>query len=91
MTKNFSDFLAEDTKNVRPPRKLSRTVGELKKFLTTIPDDTSIGGRGHYGEMLECYDFSLDELDESYGHGHDSDKKVKCVVFSIEDAGEEPD
>ena len=64
-----------------------KTVGELKEFLNDIPDHVLIGGRGHYGEFLECYGVNYSEIRKSI---NDS-KLISVVTFSIEDAGEEPD
>jgi len=65
------------------------TVGELKQALDGLPDDTLVGGSGHYGEYLEvnytrCGFVSMDWQKFN-------EKKVPIFIISIMDAGEEPD
>lgn len=64
-------------------------VGELKQALDGLPDDTLVGGSGHYGEYLEvnytqCGFVSMDWQKFN-------EKKVPIFIISIMDAGEEPD
>lgn len=65
------------------------TVGELRQELDGLPEDTLVGGRGHYGEYLEvnytqCGFVSMDWQKFN-------EKKVPIFIISIMDAGEEPD
>jgi len=62
-------------------------VGDLKKILKDLPDDMLIGGVGHYGNLLDCYDIYLSRVSKGYMSG----KKIDILCIDIEDAGEEPD
>jgi hypothetical protein len=65
------------------------TVGELKKELDGLPDDTLVGSSGHYGEYLEVNYTSIGEV--SIDWQKFNEKKVPIFIISIMDAGEEPD
>lgn len=64
-----------------------KTVGELKELIKDIPDHVLIGSKGHFGELLECH---LIERLWIY-KDQNNRRKVEVLVFTIEDAGEEPD
>ena len=66
--------------------KEPKTVGELKEFLKNVADYIPLGGRGHFGEKLDFYGCSIQNVTNGIGG-----KSVEVLVFTIEDAGEEPD
>lgn len=68
------------------------TVGELKEFLSSVPDNTPVGVIGHYGEIHFCsknapnlergyVEFLLERLAED----------VKIFTLQMPDIGPEPD
>ena len=62
-------------------------IKELKEIIKELPDDMEIGGSGHFGEFLECWDVVKTTVSKSRLSG--DKKEILCI--SIEDAGEEPD
>lgn len=62
------------------------TIKELKEKIMFLDDDMKVGGSGHFGEYLECWDAEATTVTKSRTDGE------KEVIFSItiEDAGEEP-
>lgn len=67
-----------------------KTVKELKKFISNLPDDMEVGGIGYYGELLDCHSFSVEHANEN-GAFSPKQKLVDILHIDIEDAGEEPD
>lgn len=66
------------------------TIGELKEIIKNLPDDMLVGGSGHYGEYLECYDICVENVRNNYfTHKEEDSKTILCI--SLEDAGECPD
>ncbi len=63
------------------------TIKELKDIIKELPDDMKVGGSGHFGEYLECWDITITTV--SKGRFGDIKEQILCV--SIEDAGDEPD
>jgi len=63
------------------------TIKELKEIIKELPDDMRVGGSGHFGEYLECWDVTTTTV--SKGRFADIKEQILCV--SIEDAGDEPD
>jgi hypothetical protein len=63
------------------------TVKELKEKLMFLDDNMKIGGSGHFGEFLECWDAGVITVTK----GRFSDEKEVIFSISIEDAGDEPD
>ena len=63
------------------------TIKELKEIIKELPDDMKVGGSGHFGEYLECWDIATTIV--SKGRFGDIKEQILCV--SIEDAGDEPD
>lgn len=64
------------------------TVGELKKIVKDLDDSMLVGGSGHFGEYLDCFDVSVQDV---YLTRRQTEKKVKVLCISIESAGDEPD
>lgn len=63
------------------------TIKELKEKIALLDDDMKVGGSGHFGEFLECWDAEVRTVTKSR---RDIDKEV-IFSISIEDAGDEPD
>ena len=63
------------------------TIKELKEKIIELPDDMEIGGYGHFGEYLECWDITTTTVTK--GRFGNDKKEILCI--SIEDAGDEPD
>jgi hypothetical protein len=63
------------------------TIKDLKKQIELLPDDMKVGGIGHFGEYLECFDASVDYVFKSLF----TDERELIYCLSIESAGEEPD
>jgi len=63
------------------------TIKELKDIIKELPEDMKVGGSGHFGEYLECWDITTTTV--SKGRFGDFKEQILCV--SIEDAGDEPD
>lgn len=63
-------------------------IKDLKQKIMNLDDNMIVGGSGHFGEFLECFDASLTTVSMSK-----SDYNQKQIIFciSIESAGEEPD
>ena len=61
-----------------------KNVGELKEYLKNIPDYIPLGGRGHFGEVLEFYGCSVQIVKKKV-------KEVEYLILEIEYKGEEPD
>ena len=62
-------------------------IKELKEKLIDLDDDMKVGGSGHFGEFLECWDAEVTTVSK----GRFSDEKEAIFAISIEDAGDEPD
>lgn len=52
-----------------------------------LDDNIKIGGSGHFGEFLDCWDAEV----RTVSKGRFSDEKEVIFSISIEDAGDEPD
>ena len=64
--------------------KVKELINKLKKY----PEDTLVGGTGHFGEYLELEEVWMgDTLNENNG----VPGRTKIVCIMIEDAGKEPD
>lgn len=63
------------------------TIKELKEKIAFLDDDMKVGGSGHFGEFLECWDAEVRTVTKSM---MDSEKEV-IFSISIEDAGDAPD
>jgi hypothetical protein len=63
------------------------TIKELKEKIMFLDDNMKIGGSGHFGEFLECYDAKVINVFKSIM----DDEKEVIFAISIEDAGDEPD
>jgi hypothetical protein len=63
------------------------TVKELKEKLENLPDEMIVGGSGHFGEYLECYDAEVRQVFESPSEF--TTREIFCI--SLENAGNEPD
>ena len=63
------------------------TIKELKEKILFLPDNMKVGGSGHFGEFLECWDAEVITVSNSI---HSAEKEV-IFSISIEDAGDEPD
>jgi hypothetical protein len=63
------------------------TIRELKEKIMFLDDDMRVGGSGHFGEFLQCWDVEVRTVTKSR-----IDKKDEVIFcISIEDAGDEPD
>lgn len=68
------------------------TIEELRDLIKNLPDDMEVGGCGHYGEFLECYDARVSTVRKSYFHSINGDKEeINIFLIAIESPGEEPD
>lgn len=56
------------------------TIKELKEIIKDLDDDMEIGGTGHFGEFLQCYDAEVTTV-----------SGFTFLNISIESAGEDPD
>lgn len=63
------------------------TIKELKEIIKDLPDDMRVGGSGHYGEYLECWDIWLTIVNK--GRFGSVGEEILCI--SMESAGDEPD
>lgn len=63
------------------------TVKDLKEKIMFLDDAMRIGGAGHFGEFLECWDIEVRTVTK--GIATSETETILCV--SIEDAGDEPD
>lgn len=63
------------------------TIKELKEKILFLPDNMKVGGSGHFGEFLECWDAEVRTVSNS----RRSAEKEVIFSISIEDAGDEPD
>ena len=63
------------------------TIKELKEKIALLDDNMKVGGSGHFGEFLECWDARVTTVTKSR---RDNEKEV-IFSISIEDAGDEPD
>lgn len=63
------------------------TIKELKEKIMFLDDTMKVGGSGHFGEFLECWDAEV----RTVSKGRFSDEKEVIFSISIEDAGDEPD
>lgn len=63
------------------------TIKELKEKIKDLPDDMEVGGSGHFGEFLECWDITVTTTKKNLSSNEH--KKILCI--SIENPGEEPD
>ena len=52
-----------------------------------LDDNMKVGGSGHFGEFLECWDTEVRTVTKS----RMNDEKEVIFSISIEDAGDEPD
>jgi len=62
------------------------TVKELKEIIALLDDDMKVGGSGHFGEYLECWD----AIPTTVTKGKFGGVKETILCISIEDAGDEP-
>jgi len=62
------------------------TIKELKEKIALLDDDMKVGGSGHFGEFLECWDTGVTTTKSRRDH-----EKEVIFSISIEDAGDEPD
>lgn len=62
-------------------------IKELKEKIMCLDDNMKVGGVGHFGEFLECYNAEVGTASKT------KFSAVKELIFSIsiEDAGEEPE
>ena len=63
------------------------TIKELKEKIMFLDDTMEVGGSGHFGEFLECWDAAVRTVSKR----RFSDEKEVIFSISIEDAGDEPD
>jgi hypothetical protein len=63
------------------------TIKELKEKIIFLDDHMKVGGSGHFGEFLECWDAEVRTVTKSQM----SDEQEVVFSISIQDAGEEPD
>jgi len=63
------------------------TIKELKEKIMFLDDNMKVGGSGHFGEFLECWDAEV----RTVSKGMFSDDKEVIFSISIEDAGDEHD
>jgi len=63
------------------------TIIELKEKIMFLDDNMKVGGSGHFGEFLECWDADVITVTKSL---MDNEKEV-IFSISIENAGDEPD
>lgn len=69
------------------------TVGRLKEIIKELPSDMIVGGCGHYGELLECWDIVVQEVKEERNIVRGDKrppKKIKILNVMIESAGDDP-
>lgn len=62
-------------------------IKELKEKIALLDDNMKVGGSGHFGEFLECWDARVKTVTKSR---RDIEEEV-IFSISIEDAGDEPD
>ena len=63
------------------------TIKELKEIIKELHDDMKVGGSGHFGEYLECWDITTTTvIKDRFGND-----KEEILCISLEDVGEEPD
>lgn len=62
-----------------------KTIKDLKEIIKDLPDDVLIGGVGHFGEYLECYNLEVSDV-----YKYSKKSKITILNIEIEDAGEEP-
>jgi len=53
------------------------TIKDLKEKIMFLDDDMKVGGSGHFGEFLECWDVGVRTVTKSRMN------KEKEVIFSI--------
>lgn len=68
------------------------TIKELKEKIAHLDDDMKVGGIGHYGEYLECFDVGVMEAFTKKISKFSWWNAEKELIFhiSLESAGEEP-
>jgi len=63
------------------------TIKELKEAIMFIDDNMKVGGSGHFGEFLECWDVAVRTVNKSQM----STETEVIFSISIQDPGDEPD
>ena len=63
------------------------TIKELKELIKELPDDMKVGGSGHFGEFLECWDAGVTTVSKA----RRDNEKEEIFSILIEHAGDEPD
>jgi hypothetical protein len=63
------------------------TIKELKEKIMFLNDDMEVGGSGHFGEFLECWEAKVRTVNRSI-RNHE---KKEIFFISIENYGDEPD
>ena len=71
----------------KPLNFKTMTIKELKEKIMFLDDDMKVGGSGHFGEFLECWDAEVRTVTKS----RMNNEKEVIFSISIEDAGDEPD
>lgn len=71
----------------KPLNFKTMTIKELKEKIALLDDDMKVGGSGHFGEYLECWDITTTTVTK----GRFGNVKEEILCVSIEDAGDEPD
>lgn len=67
------------------------TIKELKDIIKELPDDMKVGGSGHFGEYLECWDITTTTVTTTVSKGRFGYIKEQILCVSIESAGDVPD
>jgi hypothetical protein len=63
------------------------TVRELRKIIADLPDEMLVGGSGHFGEYLECYEI----YKTTVRMFPDDNRVIPLLCILMEDAGDAPD
>jgi len=67
-------------------------IKELKQIIKDLPDDMLVGGSGHYGEFLDCYEIrkGIVYMNNTTMYKKSVGNKVGILLISLEHAGDEP-